>query len=315
MDLQYLIEFAELAKTLNFTKAAERLHMSQPTLSKHMASIEQDIGVKLFNRTSTKVTLTEEGFYIVGVADEVLDLVERARAHIEAKKLKKPIVIEGRFEDAVISELITATIEISKRNDLAPVVFNHTFEKAPLTLLVDGDIDVIVDMPPLGKHEKLDLVCQPIMTRPMSVVVDKDHHLADRSELRAADLKEETFMQLIWEHFEPGWNEIVELCLKNDFDPKRKPRPVRSLAEAFATPLDGSLLVIPGDTSETRHLSLSNRVSIPLVDEDARFTTCLLYRKDNEEKLLPFLDAVDEGLGFVENRPVIRINANNRHNR
>lgn len=306
MDLQYLVEFAELAKTLNFTETAEHLHMSQPTLSKHMASIEHDIGTKLFNRTPSRVTLTEEGFYIVSIANEITDIIERAKSQIESMKSKKPVIIDGRFEDSSISDLITATAEICKRKSLAPVMFNHTFEKAPLTLLIDGDIDVIIDMPPFADHENLELACQPIMTRPMSAVVDRDHRFANESELRIADLKDEIFLQLIWERFEPGWREILDLCLKNGFEPKRKPRPVRSLAEAFATPLDGSVLIVPGDTSETKLLSMSNRVSVPLVDEDARFITCVLYRKDNEEKLLPFLNALDEALAFIEDRAVIR---------
>lgn len=306
MDLQYLIEFAEVAKTLNFTEAAERLHVSQPTLSKHMISIEQDIGVKLFDRTPSKVALTEEGFYIMGVAEEVVGVIERAKIQLESMKSKKPVIIEGRFEDSAISGLITATAEICRGNDLAPVAFNHTFVKAPLTMLLEGDIDLIIDMPPLDRCEELGLVCQPIMARPMSVVVDKEHPLACKSALTAKELKDELFLQLIWERFEPGWNEIVRMCLKNDFEPKRKPRPVRSLAESFTTPLDGSILVIPGDADEMKMLGLSGRVGIPLIDGDAHFTTCILYRKDNEEKLRPFLSALDEALNLVKDRTIIR---------
>lgn len=61
MNTEYLKEFVVLAETKNFWEASERLYMNQSTLSKHIKSLEQDLGVSLFNRTTRRVTLTTYG--------------------------------------------------------------------------------------------------------------------------------------------------------------------------------------------------------------------------------------------------------------
>jgi DNA-binding transcriptional LysR family regulator len=73
MDLSYLEEFIELSHSLNFTETANKLHLSQPTLSKHIATLETDLRVHLFERSHANVSITEEGFYFLGIAHSITD--------------------------------------------------------------------------------------------------------------------------------------------------------------------------------------------------------------------------------------------------
>ena len=61
MNLDHLKVFIDLAETLNFRKAAEREHISQPAVSQAIKSIENEIGVKLFKRSRSGVTITKDG--------------------------------------------------------------------------------------------------------------------------------------------------------------------------------------------------------------------------------------------------------------
>jgi DNA-binding transcriptional LysR family regulator len=63
MELRHIRYFLEVAETLNFSRAAERLHVAQPALSKQIRDLEEELGGRLFHRTTTKVSLTEMGHY------------------------------------------------------------------------------------------------------------------------------------------------------------------------------------------------------------------------------------------------------------
>ncbi len=77
MELRLLRYFLTVAKEQSFTKAAEQLHITQPTLSRQMAAFEEELGLLLFVRRGKNVTLTEEGILLKRRALEILDLEER----------------------------------------------------------------------------------------------------------------------------------------------------------------------------------------------------------------------------------------------
>ncbi|MFR8392759.1 MAG: LysR family transcriptional regulator [Pilosibacter sp.] len=74
MDLRILRYFLTVAKEQSFTKAAEQLHITQPTLSRQLAAFEEELGISLFNRTGRTITLTDEGILLKRRALEMLDL-------------------------------------------------------------------------------------------------------------------------------------------------------------------------------------------------------------------------------------------------
>ena len=64
MELRLLRYFLTVAKEQSFTKAAEQLHITQPTLSRQMAAFEEDLGITLFIRNGKKISLTDEGILL-----------------------------------------------------------------------------------------------------------------------------------------------------------------------------------------------------------------------------------------------------------
>ena len=77
MDFRILIYFLTIAKERSFTKAAEQLHITQPTLSRQIAALEEEIGVPLFVRSGRNITLTDAGILFKRRALEIIDLKER----------------------------------------------------------------------------------------------------------------------------------------------------------------------------------------------------------------------------------------------
>ena len=76
MELRLLRYFLTVAKEQSFTKAAEQLHITQPTLSRQMAAFEEELGVTLFIRSGKKISLTDEGILLKRRALEIINLEE-----------------------------------------------------------------------------------------------------------------------------------------------------------------------------------------------------------------------------------------------
>lgn len=92
MDLRVLRYFLTVAKEQNFTRAAEQLHITQPTLSRQMAAFEQELGVTLFDRSKKTMTLTNEGILLKRRALEMLDIEERTLEELKPSRER----IEGK---------------------------------------------------------------------------------------------------------------------------------------------------------------------------------------------------------------------------
>ena len=86
MELRLLRYFLTVAKEQSFTKAAEQLHITQPTLSRQMAAFEEDLGITLFIRSGKKISLTDEGILLKRRALEILNLEERTLEELKGKE-------------------------------------------------------------------------------------------------------------------------------------------------------------------------------------------------------------------------------------
>lgn len=83
MDLRVLTYFLTVAREGTISKAAEVLHLSQPALSKQLKSLEEDLGVQLFERGNRGITLTADGIYLQNRGDEILSLVDSTTTNIQ----------------------------------------------------------------------------------------------------------------------------------------------------------------------------------------------------------------------------------------
>ena len=82
MEIRVLKYFLTIAREENITRAAEQLHITQPTLSRQMMQLEEELGVRLFRRNRVSVTLTEEGRLLRRRAQEILELADKAEQEI-----------------------------------------------------------------------------------------------------------------------------------------------------------------------------------------------------------------------------------------
>ena len=91
MEVRVLRYFLTVAREESITKAAEVLHITQPTLSRQLAQLEGELGVTLFSRGTRKISLTSEGMLLKRRAEEILELVDKT----EQEMARQEELVEG----------------------------------------------------------------------------------------------------------------------------------------------------------------------------------------------------------------------------
>ena len=155
MNTTQLECFVTVANFLNFSRAAEQLRITQPAVSHQINSLEDELGVKLFHRTSKSVRLTQEGFLFLQYAGEILKLSALSKARLKQARATLP-----------------TRLVIGCRNMMG-------------NLLRDGDIDVLFSFqPPDSARLKTRLLARC----PVMCVCSPDHPLAEYDRLTVEQL-------------------------------------------------------------------------------------------------------------------------------
>lgn len=156
MELRVLRYFLTVVNEESITKAADALHITQPTLSRQLAQMEDEIGVKLFDRGSRKITLTNEGILLRRRAEEILQLVDKTEKEMtEQEKLVDGEISIGCGELAsvqIIAELIKSFREKYPlvRYDIHTANADHIRERLDKGLT---DIGLLLEPVDIDKYE------------------------------------------------------------------------------------------------------------------------------------------------------------------
>lgn len=298
MNIDYIKEFLELARCLNYSEAAANLHVHQSTLSKHILSLEKEFHATFLDRNSTGVRLTEQGYCFVGNARKIMDLYEDTKRQIADIQNSEAIYISWELVDGDAAGLISlATILNNDMNN--PAVKARHFSGELLDCLIDEKIDVLIkteDSEVLAEH---DLKSIQLLSNPFVAIVEKENPLAAKSELHIADLRNETLIQLLSDDARAGWQVIESTCRKNGFEPITRPVLTQSFPEQFTIPLNGCVLLFPAKEREVKFLSKIERYAcIPIADKDAFFPLYCIFKPEKEELLRGFLSALDQALAL-----------------
>lgn len=178
MDVRLLRYFLAIAEEGNITKAAERLHMSQPPLSKQMKQLEEELGVSLFIRGKTHIQLTEAGLFLQKRAEELVAAFELTeRQIVEYQDGKKGHIQLGGVESFAANRLPGL---IAEYHDLYPDTTFWVASTANTSELIDkldkGVIDLAFIREPFDEEKYNSF---EVMNDAWGVLIPWDHPLAD----------------------------------------------------------------------------------------------------------------------------------------
>ena len=201
MELRHLEYFVAVAAELNFSRAAQRIHVVQSALSASVARLEKELGVELFDRSKRQIVLTAAGEVFLGHAREVMHTAHRARTSVDAfRDQLTGTVTLGTLMSWGTLNLPAALDEFRSANPLVTVRLRQsiTGSAGHLTAIADGQMDLaLVSITSSGSQL---VTLRELMRETMVFVCESSHPLAGRRSVELADLAGHDFI-----HFPPGW--------------------------------------------------------------------------------------------------------------
>jgi LysR family transcriptional regulator, benzoate and cis,cis-muconate-responsive activator of ben and cat genes len=243
VESRELSYFVAVAEELNFGRAADRLGMAQPPLSRAIQQLERRLGVRLLNRTSRRVALTPAGETLLHEGRKALTALEAATRL--AKRAASPalvLAVKPSGDAALLEKILARAAAESLEVDLRLCAIDEQ-----ISLLHNGEADVaLLHLP----HDEPDgLATEVLYTDREVVLLPTTHRLADRPSLTRADLTGETV--LTWTDECPATggpirdtNQVSQLVALG--------RTIAVLPESFTDHVPPNLTVVPladGDTS------------------------------------------------------------------
>jgi DNA-binding transcriptional LysR family regulator len=217
MHLRHLKSFVAVAESLNFSRAAEELHIAQPAVSQQIRALEDELGVQVFDRIGKRVSLTEAGRALLPFAHQILDLVETAENEVrERGQLKRGRTSLGA-PPTVSTHLLPARLtQFKARHDGLEVTLREAGTQTLLRLIEDGKLDLAIVatdvLPPT-------IESAPFLEEKYVLAVSQSHpFLAKRQSVKLCDLNREPFIL-----FPEGYklrDVTLSACKAAGFDPK-----------------------------------------------------------------------------------------------
>jgi len=276
MDVQALEAFWWIAKTGSFNRAAERLFLTQPSVTARIQSLEKDLGQTLFERKPRGVRLTDAGRVLLPHAERVLQDIRRARqavADLESATGGTLTVGSALTSSAYLLPQILTRFKLS--HPAVEVLVRTGRSHQVQQLVLDETVQVGLVHAPLPGHPEIEF--WPLSEEPILLVVYPEHPLAGRL---AVGLEELADQSLITTDRNSGYWALVEQWWANNGFVPRITMELDSIEAAKRMVMSGlGVTMMPQSTVESE-LRLKQLIAIPLVQsEGLRRQNILIHRR------------------------------------
>jgi DNA-binding transcriptional LysR family regulator len=275
VELRHLRYFVAVAEELNFSRAAQRLHMAQPPLSVAIRNLEQEVGTRLFVRTTREVRLTEAGEALLAGARRTLaeaDAAVTAAQRVAAGELG--LLRVAYNWSAGFETLPTLGQAFSRRQPDVELVAEEMRPRRMTVALRSGATDVALALYPDVVD---DFSYRPIRSEPVVAVLASSHPLADRTSLRLDALAHEAL--LFPRELAPRLHDFyADLCRNAGFEAKESSESART-RWMLGTWDTSTAALLPRSVSN--HLP-RGAVAIPIDTPSDPLETQLVWRSDNQ---------------------------------
>lgn len=287
MELRQLEYFVAVAEELHFGKAARRLHIAEQPLSYQIRKLENDLGFKLFDRTTRSVSLTPAGASLLADARKLLARSEQAADTARRIAAGEAGVVHLGYESATVPSVLPDFVKLFRAEypEIDLILVEHS--KAGLAAVAKEDDDACI----VTRYERLPSWVEfiPFLEDEAVVALPIDHTLAEKDEIPAADLLGIPFLGYEGASSEPVNLFLARLAAQSDVD-----LDVSQEAESYMALL-GLVAAGLGCTVVTASMSgfFSDRIAYrPLVEPSVRVEYGLALRKGDETPILSALRTV-----------------------
>jgi len=268
--------FVAVAEELSFTRAAKRLHLAQPPLSRHIQALESRLETRLFDRTTRGVSITAAGRAFLLDTRSALTQLQRAGDSAKRAARGETGRLEIGFASAVYSpELVQLFRGFRKKHPEVQLTLHDALPSDQMRAIVDGRIDggFVGTAPQKGTPE---LSFIPWHKEPLFLFVPPDHRLAKSRQIAFSQLREESFLAIASEASPAFSAQFHQLCRSAGFRPRIIQEADRAQAVAVMVAAGSGITVLPAALTRVVGDAL---VAIKLTDKSASLTHMFAHRK------------------------------------
>lgn len=244
-SLRELECFIAVAEELSFTRAAERLRLAQPPLSRHIRALEGKLGVELLERSRRHVAVTVAGMAFLTESRDILLRLRRAGEVAKRAAQGETDQVKVGFVSAVLSpELVAVFTRFGKKHPHIRMQLHDLLPSAQLEALARGDIEVgFIGVAPGKLPTGLEVTRW--RNEELLVFLPPNHALSGKAAVMLADLAAEPFVMISAEAA-PAYHSCVHrLCLEAGFRPRVVQEAVRAQAVAALTVAGAGVAILP----------------------------------------------------------------------
>jgi LysR family hydrogen peroxide-inducible transcriptional activator len=194
MELHQLRYFVAVAQASNFSRAAERCHVSQPSLSQQILKLEHQLGQPLFSRLGRKAVLTDAGRMLLGRAAAILSAVDEAERRLrDGDEVRGGRLAVGAIPTIAPFLLPRVLDDFGQRYPQVELTIHEDVTRHLVRLVLEGELDLAIMALPLADDH---LQIEPLFAEPLFAALNRHHPLARRRQLTIQQLSAERFILL-----------------------------------------------------------------------------------------------------------------------
>jgi DNA-binding transcriptional LysR family regulator len=281
MELRHCTAFIAVAEELHFGRAAESLHIAQPALSQMIRSLERELGVPLFERTTRRVRLTASGEALLGPARSIVNQVEGAKRIAQAAQEgvvgRVQVGFGGTSGYSILSLLAREVAERQPGIELA--LRPQTYSGEAALSIRDGHLDLAIISPPAPAGIDVHVIRQ----ERVMVAVPTDHELAGRDEIGIGELRDQPFISYAPSH----GSQVREVMMRLADEAGFLPRIVQEAPDPYSLlALVGAQVGISIVVESSEHIRIDGVSYVRLAEGGDAFTLALGWRRNNPSEAL-----------------------------
>jgi DNA-binding transcriptional LysR family regulator len=296
MELRHLRYLVAVAEELHFGRAAVRLHISQPPLSQQIRQLEEELGVKLFDRTKREVRLTEAGKRIVNEAYQVLSQVDHF-VSVASRASEGEIGHLSIAGPGGVNEILVKALRVfAKQYPGVHIELQFMNTGLQIEALREGRIQVGFLNLPVSDPT---LILEPVKRQPMWIALPKGHALASHTRVPLHALADQRFI-LFARRSSPGLHDLITAACRNAGFSLNVAHEVDNMIASLALVTAGLGLAFCSPTMQKLWPEIAFR---PIRDEMPPLEYGVAYRRDVHSPVLDsFLRIVRETAQRDESR-------------
>jgi len=298
-SLRELECFIAVAEELSFTRAAERLHLAQPPLSRHIQGLEGRLGTRLFERSKRSVSLTPAGRAFLIDTHGALAQLQRAGEAAKRAARGESARLGLGFASAVLSPaLVELFRKFRKKHANVQLTLHDSLPADQLRAIAEGRIDGgFIGMAPAKSNHELEFV--PWQSEPLWLFLPPEHRLARSRRVKLQELANESFVAVSAGASPAFSSQFHQLCRAAGFRPRIVQEGARPQAVALMVAAGSGIALLP---ASLKRLTGNAAATVPFAGPGSSITHTFAHRRSSpSESLKLFLRVLrEDAMSLVE---------------